>query len=99
MDRGLTDRKRHAALASKVLGRPSYSVRQRNANRFIGVINRGSPELRPDLVWRGEISDILCSKIWRKTGHEHGCAHYLGVASCMVHQWVTRRRLIGRVEF
>jgi hypothetical protein len=84
MDRGLNQRQRHAALAAKVFGRPSYSVRQRDVNRFVGAVDHGFAKLRPHLVWRSEISDILSSKIWCKTGHKHRCAHNLGVASCMM---------------
>jgi len=63
MDRGLNQRQRHAALAAKVFGRPSYSVRQRDVNRFVGAVDHGFAKLRPHLVWRSEISDILSSKI------------------------------------
>jgi len=84
MDRGLNQRQRHAALAAKVFGRPSYSVRQRDVNRFVGAVDHGFAKLRPHLVWRSEISDILSSKIWCKTGHKHRCAHNLCVASCMM---------------
>jgi hypothetical protein len=34
-------------------------------------------------MWRGEITDILSSKIWRKTCHEHRRAHDLGVSGGM----------------
>src|SRR6516162_9430499 len=99
MDRGFSKRKRYTALAAKVFGCSGYSVRQRDVNRFVSVVDHRLTELRSHRIWSSEISDILGSKIWRKAGHEHRCAHNLGVSGCMMDQWVTGRRHIGRIEF
>ena len=84
MDRGLTKRKRHTSLASKVFGCPSYPVRQCDVNRLVGAVDPWPTELRPHLIWRSEITDILSSKIWRKTRHEYRCTQNFGVAGGMM---------------
>ena len=68
MDYGFSKRKRHAALAAKVFGRSSYSVRQRDVNRFVSAVDHRLIEFRPHRIWSSEISDILSSKIWCKAG-------------------------------
>jgi hypothetical protein len=53
-------------------------------NCVVGTVNHGPTELRPHLMWRSEIADILSSKVWRKTRHENRCTHNFGVAGGMM---------------
>jgi hypothetical protein len=53
-------------------------------NRLVGTVDHGLAEDCPDLIRRSEKSNILSSKIRRETGYEHGRAHNLGVAGCMM---------------
>jgi hypothetical protein len=84
MNRALTKRQRHTSLASEIFGSPCYPVRKRDVNRLVGTVDYGLTEDCPDLIRRSEKSDILSSKIRCKTGYEHGRAHNLGVAGCMM---------------
>ena len=53
-------------------------------NCLVGAVNHGPTELRPHLMWRSEIANILSSKVWRKTRHENRCTHNFGIAGGMM---------------
>ena len=72
MDRALAERERHASLAAKIFRRPRYAVRERDVDRLVGAVDDGLTKRCAHLVGRSEKSDVLSSKVRRKTGHEHG---------------------------
>ena len=84
MDRALAERERHASLAAKIFRRPRYAVRERDVDRLVSAVDDGLTKLCAQFIRRSEKSDVLSSKIRRKARHEHGCAHDLGIAGCMM---------------
>jgi hypothetical protein len=48
------------------------------------TVDHGLTEDCPDLIRRGKKSDILSSEIRRETRYEHGRAHNLSVACCVM---------------
>jgi hypothetical protein len=71
MDRALTEWERHAALAAKIFGCSCYPVGERDVHRLIDAVDYGLTKLYPYLIRRCEKSDVLSSKIWFETSHEH----------------------------
>src|SRR6516164_7245907 len=99
MNRALAERERHAPLAAKIFRRPCYAIRKCDVDRLVSAVDDRLAELCADLIGRSEKSDVLSSKIRRKTRHEHGRAHDLGIAGRMMDQWVARWRHVRRIKF